>query len=524
MLGNAQRIAIIDLGSNTARLIVMSAIPGYAYRLEDEIREVVRLRQGMTDKGLSDSSMARALATLRLFKRFCDSSRVDLIIPTATSAVREAHNGPQFVEQVERELGLTLQILDGEREAYYATLGVLNELPLTEGYILDIGGGSAQVAQFKQRHFHRASSFLLGALALTERFVSSDPIEPETVAALEAEIAQQLDSVAWLTKKQPKPERVLVGLGGTIRNLAKMAAARQSYPLNTLHGFTLTQVALQENITLLRELPLAERQQLPGLNSDRADIILPGALVLAAVMARLKVEAVVVSMNGLREGLFFEHFWRHLGHPVVANVRRFNVLNMARVYQYQKSHASHVRYLADRLFEQLAPLHGLGRWERELLDAAAILHDLGTIISYYDHHRHSQTLIINSGLPGFTPRETAIIALLTRYHRKGRPAVVEYDSLLVEGDEARVLQLAAILRLAEFLERGRNANVDDVTANWDDKTLRLTLIADEYPAVELWEAERNAAALVATAFQRKVILESTAAPDVWAVAAEGSSQ
>ncbi len=517
MLDKAQRIAVIDLGSNTARLIVMGAVPGYAYRLEDEIREVVRLRQGMTEKGLSEKSVARALSTLRLFKRFCDSSRVDLIIPTATSAVREAANGPRFVEQVKRELGLTLQILDGEQEAQYAALGVLNELPLTDGYMVDIGGGSAQVAQLKQRQFHRSKSLLLGALALTERFVTTDPIDAAAIHALTQEIQTQLDTVAWLAKKHTKPERILVGVGGTIRNLAKMAAARQNYPLNTLHGFTLNRDALQENIRLLQELPLAERQQLPGLNSDRADIILPGAMVLQAVMNCLKVEQVVVSMNGLREGLFFEYFWQHLEHSVVANVRRFSVLNMARVYRYQKNHATHVRYLADRLFEQLAPLHGGGRWEKELLDAAAILHDLGTIISYYDHHQHSQTLIINSGLPGFTPRETALIALLTRYHRKGRPGVAGFESLFEEGDGKRVLQLAAILRLAEFLERGRNANVDDVTATWDEETLRLTLIADEYPAVEMWEAERNASALMAIAFKRKIVLESTAAPDVWAM-------
>lgn len=515
MLEKAQRIAVIDLGSNTARLIVMGAVPGYAYRLEDEIREVVRLRQGMTEKGLSEKSVARALSTLRLFKRFCDSSRVDLIIPTATSAVREAANGPRFVEQVERELGLVLQILDGEQEAYYAALGVLNELPLTDGYMVDIGGGSAQVAHIKHRRFHRSQSLLLGSLALTERFVTTDPIDAAAIHALTQEIQTQSDTVAWLAKKQAKPDRVLVGVGGTIRNLAKMAATRQNYPLNTLHGFSLSRDALQENIRLLRELPLAERQQLPGLNSDRADIILPGAMVLDAVMSRLKVEQVVVSMNGLREGLFFERFWQHLDHSVVANVRRFSVLNMARVYRYQKNHASHVRYLADRLFEQLAPLHGGGRWEKELLDAAAILHDLGTMISYYDHHIHSQTLIINSGLPGFTPRETALIALLTRYHRKGRPSVTGFESLLEEDDGKRLLQLAAILRLAEFLERGRNANVDDVTATWDEETLRLTLIADEYPAVEMWEAERNASALMAIAFKRKIVLESTAAPDVW---------
>lgn len=187
---------------------------------------------------------------------------------------------------------------------------------------------------------------------------------------------------------------------------------------------------------------------------------------------------------------------------------------MARVYNYQKAHAGHVRYLAARLFNQLAPLHSYDMAERELLDAAALLHDLGTIISYDDHHKHSQTLIINSGLAGFSPRETALVALLTRYHRKGRPTADSFAALLAEEDHTILTRLAAILRLAEFLERGRNANVDDVTAVWDDTTLRLTLIADEYPAVELWEAERNAVSLMEMAFERVLILESTAVPDI----------
>lgn len=511
---DAQRVAVIDLGSNTARLIVISAIPGYAYHLEDEIREVVRLRQGMTAQGLSDDAVARALATLRLFKRFCDSSQVDKIIPTATSAVREAPNGPQFVEQVERELGLSLQVLSGEKEAYYATLGVLNEAPMASGMVVDIGGGSAQVAQVDGYRFQRAASLPLGALALTERFVSTDPIDTAEFKQVEVAINRQLDTVSWLEAAEDGGQK-LVGLGGTIRNLAKMEAARRDYPLSTLHGFRLTREAVEENIRLFRELPLAERRDLSGLNSDRADIILPGALVLRAIMARLEMEALTISVNGLREGLFFEHFWRHLSYPVVASVRRFSVLNMARVYQYQKSHASYVRYLAMRLFDQLRPLHQYGAAERELLDAAALLHDLGSIISYSGHHKHSQTLIINSGLPGFSPREIGLIALLTRYHRKGNPTLDDCQNLMKAGDEALLIRLAAILRLAEFLERGRNATVDDVTAVWDDSTLRLTLFADQYPAVELWESERNAVDLVAEAFGREVTLESSAAPDEW---------
>ena len=507
----SQRMAIIDLGSNTARLVVMNAIPGFSYHQQDEIREVVRLRQGMSKKGLSREAIERALATLRLFKRFCDSTQVDIILPTATSAVREAANGPAFIEQVRREIGLDLRILSGEQEASYGVLGALNEVALTQGFVVDIGGGSAQISEVRDRRFFAGVSLTLGTLALTEGFIKNDPIKPAELDAVQGEIERQLDSVSWLGKKSAP----LIGLGGAIRNLAKIEAARQAYPLNTLHGFTLRRTSLDQTIELLRALPLAERQAIPGLRTDRADIILPGALVIRAIMERLKAQELTVSTNGLREGVFFEHFWQHFAYPVIPDVRRFSVLNMARTYSYQKAHANHVRYLARRIFEQLAPLHGYGMAERELLDAAALLHDIGTIISYHDHHKHSQTLIVNAGLPGFTSRETALIALLTRFHRKGKPDALELAPLLKDGDDVLLTRLAAILRLAEYLERGRNASVDDVSVTWGDDYLRLTLIADEYPAVEVWDAQRNALPLVEMAFKRRALLDSVAAPSAW---------
>jgi len=503
-----QRIAIIDLGSNTARLVVMSFINGYAYRLEDEVREVVRLRQGMTRRGLSDAAISRALFTLRLFKRFCDGSGVDKIIASATSAVREAPNGADFVEEVERSIGLSLKILDGEQEAYYGTLGALNEVPMENGFVLDIGGGSAQLSRVENRRFTHGDALPLGALALTERFITHDPPTEREMTTIRDEINRQLDTLPWLNRKKT----ALIGLGGTIRNLAKVDAVKRSYPLNTLHGYTLTRAAVDESLAQFAGMSLSKRRRVVGLKPDRADIIVAGTLVVQQVMARLKIETLTVSVNGLREGLFLEKFWDHLTYPVIADIRRFSVLNLARVYQYQKNHANHVRYLAGRAFDQLAALHGYGTPERDLLDAAALLHDLGTTISYRNHHRHSQTLIINSGLPGFTPREIALIALLARFHRKNKPSLLEFEGLMKKGDLERLTRLAAILRLAEFLERGRNATVDDITIRWNDDTLYLTLIADEYPAVEIWGVENNAINLIKNAFGRNVVIDSTAAP------------
>ena len=500
----SRRTAVIDLGSNSARVVVMNFRPGYSYHLEDEVREIVRLREGMTEAGLSDAAMTRGLFTLRLFRRFCDSVGVDRIIATATSAVREAANGPRFLERVARDVGLSVRVLDGTQEAFYGVLGALNAVPLEDGIVLDIGGGSAQVSRVRARRFERGQALTLGSLALTERFVRSDPVRKSELQAVQQEIERQLDGVPWLNGERGP----LVGLGGTIRNLAKIEAARRRYPLQTINGFALSRASVDETVRILSQSPLSLRRRLPGLARDRADIILPGALVLRGVMERLGVKELAISESGLREGLFFEEFWSDLPYPVTPGLREFAVLNLARFYGYHEAHAEHVRHLATRLFDQLAPLHGYGAWERELLRAAALLHDIGMAIRYNDHHKYSQTLITGSGLPGHSGREISLIALLARYHRKGVPDAGEYAGLLEQGDETRLVRLSALLRLSEFLERGRAGVVRDVEARWDTQGLRLTLVADEHPTVELWDAQRNALDLMESAVGRPVVLDS----------------
>ena len=500
----ARRTAILDLGSNSARVIVMNSVAGWSYHLEDEIREIVRLREGMDKRGLSEAAMTRGLFTLRLFKQFCDSLKVDQIIATATSAVREAANGAQFLERVEAETGLSLRILDGDEEAFYGVLGALGAVLVRDGVVVDIGGGSAQLSQVRGRRFAQGQALTLGSLALSERFVRSDPISKTDLKAVTTEIERQLELVSWLRGERGP----VVGLGGTIRNLAKIEAARQKFPLESINGFSLSLSALDNIIRQLSEVPLAGRRRIPGLVRDRADIILPGALVIRATLARLGQTELTVSESGLREGLFFEEFWRDLPYPVVPDLRGFSVLNLARFFGYQPVHTAHVAHLCERLFDQLAPLHNMGEVERQWLHAAATLHDIGTAIRYNDHHKHSQTLIVNSGLPGFSPREVAVVALLARFHRKGNPSVGQFAPLLQVGDETRVRHLAAILRLSEYLERGRGSVVRDVRVQIERKQLVLTLICAQDPTVELWVTKQNGLDLMESAFERTVVLES----------------
>lgn len=501
----AKRIAIIDLGSNTARLIVMQAVTGYSYRLVDELREVVRLRQGMTGGQMQPEAVARAFSALRLFKQFCESTRVDQIYAVATSAVRDAQNGPAFLAQVRDEIGLELQVIDGEQEAEYGVIGALNEWPMTDGYVLDIGGGSAQVSRVAERRLVRGESRLLGALALTEQFVKSDPISARELAALRQHIEQLVQTLPFT----PGADETLLGVGGTIRNLADIEVARQEpYPLNTLHGFALTRQSVEQSIAAFASLPLAKRKQIRGLKSDRADIILAGAMVVEAVMAYLGVPHLTVSLSGVREGVFATHFWGQLAYPVIADVRQFSVVNLARTYDYPSGHANHVRGLSLRLFDQLQPLHGCTRAGRDLLAAAALLHTIGTTVSYTDAHKHAQYLIVNNGLPGYTPRETAMIALLARYQRKGQPSAGELASLLEKDDEEWLVKLGALLRVATAAERARAGVVQDVFANWDNRTLWLKLLTQGDPTVALWSAEQTATGLLEKAFNRRVVWEA----------------
>ncbi len=486
-------------------MVVFQSTAGYTWKLVDQIREMVRLREGMTSAGMSQASMDRAVATLRLYKRYCDSASVDKIIATATSAVRDASNGAQFLERASNEAGISLRVLSGREEAYYGCLGVLNNISVDDGWIIDIGGGSAQISRIQNGAFVEGEALPLGALRLTETFVSSDPISNADRKALEKFVDEQLATLPWL---QPSGKETVVGMGGTIRNLAYVELARANVPVDSLQGFSLTKKSVRASVRQLTRLSVAKRERISGLNSDRADIITAGALVLNRMVRHLGCDEVAISVNGLREGLFFEEFWSHLETPVVADVRRFGVLNLARMYGYEKVHANHVRYLALRLFDQMAPLHGLGLEIRELLEAAALLHDIGTAIGYKGHHRHSANLIQSNGIAGFSVRETALIALAALYHRKGRPSQGEFSPLLRNSDEQVLRVMASLLRLAEFLERGRNSIVTDVLVSWTDDELSISLVADEYPAVELWESKRQAAPLLEGVFGRNVSIQS----------------
>lgn len=296
--------------------------------------------------------MDRAVATMRLFHVLSHSEQVQTIVPVATSAVREATNQAEFIARIAAEAGLSMRVLTAREEAYYGYLGVVNSIDLRDGFTIDIGGGSTQVSQVRGRGFLRWYSQPIGALRAAERFVRSDPISNKDFRALESGIIEYFASLDWLSAEQGP---TLVGIGGTIRTLAEIDQKVHNYPLDRVHGYVLLRERLEALIEQLRGMDQRQREEIPGLRRDRADLILPGAVILAHLMRRGGFEALTVGGQGLREGIFYEHFLVGEQPPLFADMRGFSVQNLARIYNYEALHAAKVRDLAFSMFDQLRP-------------------------------------------------------------------------------------------------------------------------------------------------------------------------
>jgi len=488
------KLAVIDLGSNSFRLVVFSyAEPdetGRAWwRRTDEIHEAVRIGAGLEADGtLADEPMERALETLELYAHFCRATGVEDVKPVATSAIRDAANQGEFLDAAHERTGLEVRVLSREEEARYGYLAAVNSTMLADGVALDVGGGSIQLVRVDSRLASDTRSWPLGAVRMTERFLPGERAKGKQIKALREHVADHVAEADWLGRGGH-----LVGVGGTVRNLASAAELAAELPSYGVQGFPISRKALDDLVERLAELPASERSSVPGIKAARGDLILAGALVVQSVMEAGDFDVLEVTEAGLREGVFYETLLEGSDPPLVEDVRRATVLNLASAYRANWAHVEHVARLAFDLWDALgsAGLHACDPLERDLLWSAAMLHDIGTAVDYDDHHKHSRYLILSAGLPGFTPRETGLIGQLARYHRKGSPGLGEFSALAREGDEALLARCSAVLRLAEQLERPRDQTVEGLSVEVADGSVALRLRHSEDVTVARWAALRE---------------------------------
>jgi exopolyphosphatase / guanosine-5'-triphosphate,3'-diphosphate pyrophosphatase len=489
-----ERIAAIDVGSNSVRLLVAEYDPASGLTTVDELKDQPRLARGLAATGcLDDDAMARAMETLRRMRDVCQRRGVHRIAAVATAAVREAENGPWFVRRVRQELDIPLRIIDAETEAALSYRSVAHHFPLAgeRALVADIGGGSLELIGAVDGLVELTLSLPLGAVRLTELYLPGDRPPYKEVAAVRPLIRKHI--------KRELPWRewagaTVIGSGGTFTTLGRIVQARRGLsPADPVHGVEVTAAEVEQLIDWLASRSSEQRRQVPGLNPARADIILAGLAVTAELLDWIRGRSLTVSAFGLREGLLLEMAGAE--EPLARDPLRL-FREFAERCQSDRRHVEHVRELALQLFDQLGDQLGCAPEERLLLEAAGLLHDVGQLVSYRKHHKHSYQLITHAERLGLAPRDRELVALISRYHRRSGPRRKHPEfAALSAADQAVVRRLSGILRVADGLDRGHSASVKQVEVELAAEALRLRLTAADPGSdlgLECWGGSRKA--------------------------------
>lgn len=484
-----RRIAAIDVGTNSIHMIVVEE-QRHGYRVIDKEKEMVQLGRGSLEgRPLTEEAIARGVEALKTMAGIAERWKVDEVIAVATSAIREAPNGRTFIARARKSSGIAVRTISGEEEADYIYRAVRSAVDFGGGTALaiDIGGGSVELIVGTAEEVYLTSSEPVGALRVSQMFGLGDAATPAMVDDCRTHVARRLKKV--LARVASLGFDFSVGTSGTIVTLAELASTGDSMSSGLRW---LSRKRVRELIDTLTPLSAKERAQRLGIDERRAETILGGAIVLDVIMRGLELVQLRASDAALREGIVDSVLSRAVEPKAQGSVRRSAVLALVERSDVERTHATHVARLALRIFDQTQELHRLRTGERELLEYAALLHEVGMHVSYQGHHKHSYYLISHAGLRGFTTHQVAIVANVARYYRKSPPRDDDDNFVhLSDGQKDVVRKLAAILRIADALDRGRRRAVRDVGVDVAEKQVRFRVRLRGEGSVEMDAARKR---------------------------------
>ncbi len=504
------RLQAIDIGTNSVRSIVVEVPVGGAHHVIDDEKAMTRLGQGLDATGMLDpEAIDRTVEALTAMRDIGRSLGVSDVRAIATEAVRRASNGEEFVARLCDEAGIEVEVVSAEEEGRLVWLSAaaqVGDAPFSAA--VDIGGGSVEIVQAVDSEPTEIVSLRLGARVLAERFIAEDPISDDAFKQLKRHVRRTLrDGVDVLTVGVSP----LVGSGGAVTTVAAVVAGMRGRRYESLHGLEIERAEVMRLLSILSHSDTAERLKLPGMPAERVDVVLPGTLVLAEVMKLFGASSVLVNARGIREGIIIDTL---TSEGAIANKidHLQSLRNLGARFHYEREHAEQVARLALSIFDQLADVLSLDHDDRQLLEAAAMLHDIGYYVAYDRHHKHSYHLILHATLPAFTRREMSMAASIARYHTKSLPKRThESWTALDPPDRLKVRALAAILRIADGLDRSRGSRVERVEVADDGAVTRLTAFSTQSLTAELYGVDKKKD-LFEEAFGRAVVVE-TALPE-----------
>lgn len=486
---NYRRLAAIDIGTNSIRCIVVEVPDKGDFRVLDDEKATVRLGEGLAATGaISPAAIERAREALARMRKIIDGLGVKAVEAVATSAVRKASNGQAFLAAMEAETGIRIRIIDGREEAELAALSARHHFEMANArYLLvDIGGGSVEIVSAVGSHIEEIVSLELGAVFLTEKFLARDPIPDKDFQRLRKHLRRELEQAM---EDREFPIQYLIGSGGTMTTIGSMVVAMRKERYDSVQGYEVLHSEVEHLLAMLQRMSCKERREVVGLSPERADIIVAGVAVVAELMRIYGANVLKINERGIREGLILLSLQKHgwLERRRTPRDWRTSVRDFARSCHVDETHGEQVASLALRIYDALARPFGLDDRGRQLLEAAALLHDVGYFISYAKHHKHSYHLIRYASLFDFSPREKELIANLARYHRKSVPKKKhENFAALGPEDQDLVKKLAGILRLADGLDRRRGGQVRDLECALAKGSFSIRLRGSEDLSVEIY--------------------------------------
>ncbi len=490
--GGPTRIAAIDIGSNSVRSIIVDVPPQGDPVLLDDEKAYTRLGKGLHSTGrLSEKAMEETVGALTRMLKIIETFDVERVRAIATAAVRRAENSADLLDRIQDELGLEVETVPEEEEGRLAFVSAAGTLQLDgRTAVIDIGGGSVEIVRATDREIESIASLPIGAVVMSERYHRKDPIPKKEYKRLKKHVRKTL---AGALGEDPDPVHTVVASGGTANALATVIASAEHSSPTTVHGYELTRADLVHTLAFLSRSTAAERAAMKGLPESRIDIILAGTVVLHETMKALGANTMLVNAKGVREGLVLEMVAEQRGGRSSPMDRMEAAERFGERCGYDARHAKKVRDLTLSIFDQLLDETQLTEEDRPLLEAAALLHDVGYHISYEKHHKHSHHLIVYSDLPGFTARERRIIAAVARYHRGALPKP-KHEAMqnLDRSDRERVIRLGGILRLADGLDRTRSGRIESVSITVRHDVVFMHLLGTGDLSVEIHGAEKKA--------------------------------
>lgn len=476
------RYGIIDIGSNTFRLII-AEITEKSYFVIDGFKENVRLSEGLDkDNFLIEEKMEYGKKTLKMLVDYCQASKCEEIRIVATAALRKARNRDEFISYARDEIGVQVELLPGESEAMYDYVGSINSLSKNNYIFMDIGGGSTEIGLVRDRKLKNSISLPFGAVDLANAFNLRDKAKLDDIRRLEEYVASKYQEVSWLKEGKDLP---LIGIGGSIRTIGKIQKKKDDYPLSAIHNYYIDRNDVDELFQEVSSTSQKKRENIGGLSKDRADIFVGACGAVKYLLDYCGSSKLVISRDGLREGIMFEKCGFGFDN-IKKNPLRLSVENMMHVYKVDVNHAGHVHFLMKRLFEELKDIHLIREDMSDIIYASSMLHDVGKLLDYKNHHKHTFYIMMNSMLKGISNQRKLISAIVAGRHTTNKLKVDldNYYKILTKEEQENIEKLSVILMMAEGLDRSNTMRIKDIKCEKHDDRVIIKTFSDKDIALE----------------------------------------